>query len=71
MINGGRESVNAADFILKGVMQSNPNVQTKVILNETEALETALTQVASGGLVIFLESVGSAITYIKRPNPVD
>jgi cyanophycin synthetase len=68
----GRESGSAADFILKGVLQSNLNVQTEVILNETEALETALTQVEPGGLVvIFPESVSRVIAHIERHNPVD
>lgn len=68
----GRESGSAADFILKGVLQSNPNAQTEIILNETEALETALTQVEAGGLVvIFPESVSRAIAHIQRHNPVD
>lgn len=68
----GRESGSAADFILKGVLQSNSTVQTEVILNETEALETALTQVEPGGLVvIFPESVSRAIAHIQRHNPVD
>ena len=67
----GRESGSAADFILKGVMQANSTVQTEVILNETEALETALTQVEPGGLVvIFPESVSRAIAHIERHNPV-
>jgi cyanophycin synthetase len=67
----GRESGSAADFILKGVMQANANVPTEIILNETEALETALTQVEPGGLVvIFPESVSRAITHIQRHNPV-
>ena len=67
----GRESGSAADFILKGVLQSNSTVQTEVILNETEALETALTQVEPGGLVvIFPESVSRAIAHIQRHNPV-
>ena len=68
----GRESGSAADFILKGVLQSNSSVQTEIILNETEALETALTQVEAGGLVvIFPESVSRAIAHIQRHNPVD
>ena len=68
----GRESGSAADCILKGVLQSNPNAQTEIILNETEALETALTQVEAGGLVvIFPESVSRAIAHIQRHNPVD
>jgi len=68
----GRESGSAADFILKGVMQANTNVPTEIILNETEALETALTQVEPGGLVvIFPESVSRAIAHIQRHNPGD
>jgi cyanophycin synthetase len=67
----GRESGSAADFILKGVLQANSTVQTEIILNETEALETALTQVEPGGLVvIFPESVSRAIAHIERHNPV-
>ena len=53
------------------MLQSNSTVQTEVILNETEALETALTQVEPGGLVvIFPESVSRAIAHIQRHNPV-
>ncbi len=67
-----RESGSAADFILKGVLQTNPTVQTEIILNETEALEKALSQVEPGGLVvIFPESVSRAIAHIQRHNPVE
>lgn len=67
----GREPGAAADMILKGVMQANPQIPHEIILNETEALETALSQVESGGLVvIFPESVSRAIAQIEKHNPI-
>ncbi|MEB3311899.1 MAG: cyanophycin synthetase [Snowella sp.] len=67
----GREPGSAADMILKGVMQVNPQISHEIILNETEALETALSQVEPGGLVvIFPESVSRAIAQIEKHNPI-
>ncbi len=67
----GREPGAAADMILKGVMQANPHIPHEIILNETEALDTALNQVEAGGLVvIFPESVSRAIAQIEKRNPI-
>jgi len=53
-------------------VQTNPNVQVETMLQETEALETALNQVERGGLVvIFPESVGKAIEQIQKRNPIE
>jgi cyanophycin synthetase len=68
----GRDQGEVADLILKGVVQTNPNVQVETMLQETEALETALNQVERGGLVvIFPESVGKAIEQIQKRNPIE
>lgn len=68
----GRDQGEVADLILKGVVQTNPNVPVETILQETEALETALNQVERGGLVvIFPESVSKAIAQIQKRNPIE
>jgi len=63
----GRESGEVADLIVKGILSSNPNADCEIILDEKKALETALTRVGKGGLVvIFPESVNSIIKLIKE-----
>jgi cyanophycin synthetase len=69
--NRGRERGNTADFIVKGILQENPNARYEIILNEREALETGLNQVERDGLVvIFPESVTRAMDQIKQRNPI-
>ncbi|MDY7048960.1 MAG: cyanophycin synthetase, partial [Microcystis panniformis WG22] len=58
----GRRRGEVADLILRGISQENASLRPEVILDETEALEKALSTVSEGGLVvIFPESVTQAI----------
>lgn len=63
----GREPGAVADLIVKGILQVNPDIRYETILDETEAIETGLSGVEKGGLVvIFPESVSRAISLIKK-----
>ena len=63
----GRDAGVVADLIVKGIVAVNPDVRHEIILDETEAIETALSGVESGGLVvIFPEIVSRAIALIKK-----
>lgn len=63
----GRISGEVADLIVKGIYKQNPNVSYEKILDEVEAIETALDRAKSGNLVvIFPESVTRAIELIKK-----
>ena len=63
----GRDPGEAADLIVKGIMGTNPDIRYETILDETAAIETGLSTVEKGGLVvIFPESVSRAITLIKK-----
>lgn len=63
----GREVGAAADLIVKGILQINPDVRYETIIDETEAIEAGLSEVEEGGLVvIFPESVSRAISLIKK-----
>lgn len=63
----GRERGEVADLILKGILAENPNQQYSVILDETEAIETALKKVNPDGLVvIFPESVSRSIELVQK-----
>ncbi|TRU73023.1 MAG: cyanophycin synthetase [Microcystis viridis Mv_BB_P_19951000_S69] len=63
----GRRRGEVADLILKGISQENASMRPEVILDETEALEKALSTVSEGGLVvIFPESVTQAIDLIEK-----
>jgi cyanophycin synthetase len=67
----GRSEGEAADLIIKGILQENPGADYEVILNETIALDQALDGVESDGLVVmFPESVTRAIDMIKGRNPI-
>ncbi|MCU0532795.1 MAG: cyanophycin synthetase [Hydrococcus sp. Prado102] len=66
----GRDDGEVADLIVKGILQTKPDLPHQVILNETEAFETGLNRVSNGGLVvIFPESVSHAISLIKKRLP--
>jgi cyanophycin synthetase len=68
----GRADGEVADLILKGIVQTNPNVRVETILSEVQALETALNEVERGGLVvIFPESVSRAIEIIQKRHPLE
>jgi cyanophycin synthetase len=63
----GRVNGEVADLIAKGLERENPQIPSKTIISETEALEAALQSVNPGGLVvIFPESVTRAIEMIKN-----
>jgi cyanophycin synthetase len=63
----GRVNGEVADLIAKGIDQENPQIPTKIVLKETEAIEAALQSVNPSGLVvIFPESVTRAIEMIKN-----
>ncbi len=63
----GRESGEVAELIVKGLLKANPQADYQIILDETEALEIALTKIEKDGLVvIFPESVGAVISLLKQ-----
>ncbi|GCA94023.1 cyanophycin synthetase [Microcystis aeruginosa] len=67
----GRRRGEVADLILRGISQENASLRPEVILDETEALEKALSTVSEGGLVvIFPESVTQAIDLIEKHRPI-
>ncbi|MBE9175660.1 cyanophycin synthetase [Synechocystis salina LEGE 06155] len=67
----GRPEGEAADLIIKGILQENPSANYEVILNEATALNQALDGVETDGLVVmFPESVTRAIDMIKDRNPI-
>lgn len=67
----GRPSGDAAELIRKGILETNPDREYDIILNETEAINTALDGVASGGLVvIFPEKVSDTIGLIEERRPL-
>jgi cyanophycin synthetase len=63
----GRESGEVADLIKKGVYQISPDKNHEIILNEIEAINTALKQAPKDSLVvIFPEKVDLAINLIQQ-----
>ena len=63
----GREPGEVADLIAKGICQTNPNSVYEVILEETEATNTALNQAQTDNLVVvFPDKVNQAISLIKQ-----
>ncbi|MCZ8222620.1 MAG: cyanophycin synthetase [Microcystis sp. LE19-84.1B] len=67
----GRRRGEVADLILRGISQENASLRPEVILDETEALEKALSTVSEGGLVvIFPESVTQVIDLIEKHRPL-
>lgn len=67
----GRRRGEVADLILRGISQENVSLRPEVILDETEALEKALSTVSEGGLVvIFPESVTQVIDLIEKHQPL-
>lgn len=66
----GRPRGDAARLIIQGIEQANKGIPFETILDETEAVNTALDQAPDGSLVvIFPESVGRAIGLIEARNP--
>ncbi|MDJ0731198.1 MAG: cyanophycin synthetase [Crocosphaera sp.] len=67
----GRDRSEAADLIIKGILEEKPQADYEAILDETEAIESGLDKVDKGGLVvIFPESVTRAISLINQRNPI-
>jgi len=63
----GREPGEVAELIQKGVYQVSTRKTQEIILDETEAINTALNRGSKDGLVvIFPEKVDSAIALIKQ-----
>jgi cyanophycin synthetase len=68
----GRPRGDAAHFIKVGVREENPDANYETILDETSAIETALDNAPTGGLVVILpESVSRAIRLIEARNPIE
>ncbi|MEB3211315.1 MAG: cyanophycin synthetase [Leptolyngbyaceae bacterium] len=62
----GRERGNAAELIVEGIQQVNPSIRYTTILNETEAIRSALKEAPEGALVVILpETVSRAIDLIN------
>ncbi|NJK37864.1 MAG: cyanophycin synthetase [Oscillatoriales cyanobacterium RM2_1_1] len=74
--NRGRQRGTGASLICEGIQQvvshsSEPRVKHETILNEIEAINTALNRAHTGGLVVILpESVSRAIRLIEDRNPI-
>jgi cyanophycin synthetase len=66
----GRDSGKVADLIAKGIYQENPNCIYETILDEAEAINSALDRASRNNnntlVVIFPESVTRAIDLIKQ-----
>ncbi|NMG19198.1 cyanophycin synthetase [Brasilonema bromeliae] len=61
----GRGRGSAADLIVQGIKQINPNYQHQTILSETEAINRALDMAPDNSLVVILpESISRAIALI-------
>ena len=60
----------AADLIVKGILQTKPEANYEVVIDEVTAVNKALDEVETDGLVVvFPESVSRAIELIKDRNP--
>ncbi|HEY9880408.1 MAG TPA: cyanophycin synthetase [Leptolyngbyaceae cyanobacterium] len=67
----GRPRGDAAKWIVRGIEEVDGRCDYRIVLNETEAINTALDQAPSGSLVVILpESVSRAISLIKARNPL-
>ena len=63
----GRKPGEVADLISKGICQKNPNIKYEIVLQETEAIETALNYAqASNLVVVFPDKIDKAISSIKQ-----
>lgn len=68
----GRERGEVADIIVDGILSENPHQDYIVVLDEVEAIETGISKVKEGGLVvIFPESVSRAIKIVKKYQAAD
>lgn len=67
----GRDRGAAANLICQGIQQVKPDSLCETILDETEAINTALDGASDGSLVVILpESVTRAISLIQARNPL-
>ncbi|NJN86372.1 MAG: cyanophycin synthetase [Leptolyngbyaceae cyanobacterium SL_7_1] len=67
----GRPRGDAAQLIIEGIRQIQPNLRYEVILDETEAVNTALDAAPEGSIVVILpESVNRAIELIEARHPI-
>ncbi len=67
----GRTRGEAAELIVRGIQQIQPNLRYEVILDETTAVNTALDSAPQGSLVVILpESVDRAISLINARRPI-
>lgn len=67
----GRPRGDAAKWIVRGIEEVDGKCDYRIVLDETEAINTALDQAPSGSLVVILpESVSRAISLIKARNPL-
>ena len=68
----GRPRGQAAELIVEGIVQAKPECRYEAILDETQAINTALDSASSGSLVVFLpESVSRALSLIQERHPLD
>lgn len=67
----GRDRGEAAELISQGIKQEKPDSRYETILDETQAINTALDGAPEGSLVVILpESVSRAISLIQARNPL-
>ncbi len=66
----GRPRGQAAELIVTGILQAQPDCRYESILDETLAINTALDSAPNGSLVVILpESINRAITLIEARHP--
>ncbi|HEY9646467.1 MAG TPA: cyanophycin synthetase, partial [Chroococcidiopsis sp.] len=69
--NRGRTRGDAARLIIEGIQQIQPTMRYETILNETDAVNTALDEAPKGSLVVVLpETVKRAISLIEARKPL-
>ena len=67
----GRAEGEAANLIITGIRQVNPDARYEIILDEQRAVNIALDDAPEGSLVVvFPESVTRAISLIEKRNPI-
>jgi len=67
----GRPRGQAAELIGLGILQAKPDCHYESILNETQAINTALDSAPNGSLVVILpESVSRAISMMEARRPI-
>lgn len=67
----GRDRGSAAELIVKGITQAQPDCRYETILNETEAINKGLDSATGGSLVVILpETVSRAINLIQARKPL-